>query len=256
MTLRILDIDQLLAGQEWALGLGKSTDAAFPKLGARDFFEPARCIKHLINWIWLNIQKGSSSERISTVASEVMRRSLEVYGRTIGQRHRGEHDLFLLSAAIIVGERELTERVVGSVRCANESCPQVYYSSCCGMLKARITGDKLLEQTQLELHLRCKGSAPVYRVASGATYTSFCEEDNKSLVRQCHGVCEKFWTMLKEASPEPFCRNGDVELGTWPTNAFWPWSELTLLKLACPDAEMAPTDDVWIPRRFLREGTP
>lgn len=167
MNVAITDIDDLLAGQEWALRLGQP-------------LESARCLKYLINWMWLSERKGS--ERTADVAMRVIERTLDVYGRTCAEGSRGEHDLLLLSASVVAGGQELLRRVVETVAYADASKPRVFYSSCCGMLKARLLGDKEMAHKQLALYAASKGKGSPIRVAGRATYEAFIEEDSSKRV--------------------------------------------------------------------------
>lgn len=257
MQLFISDIDVQMDRAEYYLQRGKSLDSAFRALrsssSSADFFEPALCLNYLVNWLWLGCHKGISIAELLNSAIELIDRSLEVYGRTGGQKNRGEHDLFLLSTAILIGDWNRVDAVVQRVPYAEESDRRVFYAAVCGMLKARVLKDQQMEQRQFELFDACKGSRSIYRVASRACYHSFVDGREKALIQHCRKSGEQFWQLLKRhVFPDPFSRDGEARFGTWSPKAYWPWPEMTLLKLAFSSRTIPEVDDFWFPRILLQ----
>lgn len=253
MAAILLDAEERSRGLEESFCIEKSAEKAFPKLQARGFSGPAQCLIDLINWMWLQSRVQRDDTVLDSVASEVLTRAFEFYGLTTATRFKSAHDLFLLSAAIVLGNRSIIERAAQTVDYAGESSHSIFYASCCGLLKARLLGDAAMEEKQLALLGSCKGGPSAYRVASRASYRAFVGRNRKLLVTHSKKACDVFWDALeREHYPEPLDRQGSMSISGLSTNAFWPWPELTLLKVTGEQEKEWAVDSFWLPPELLR----
>ncbi len=242
---------------------GKSFQEAFPRLFKTrttsfqtDFLDPAGCLRHLLNWLWLQTRLGRPDVQVAFMAREILLRTFEAYTAPMGQKWRSSHDLLLLSAAIVLGDRAIIQRAAEAATFADLSSDNPFTAASCGVLKARLLGDHDLEAAQLALRSACKGGPVPDQPLARAGYRALVERKPKLLLSQSRKAAETYWSALeRERFPDVIQRTGGVRLANWSSMTYWPWPELTLLKLSIPADDLPDTDPFWLPHELLGRWT-
>ncbi len=245
-----------IANAEEEMKLGLPIPIAFPRLKkpgvGGEFSGPSNALKALLNWIWLQAHKGADTEGVEKGAHNILARALQIYEIAESGMHRDRHDLLLLSAAILAGDRETISRSIEIVKEATmpASGPQ-YFASASGMVKFRLLNNEKEVARQFELFSAHKGKEAVVRIPKVSMFKAFVSFDCKAIKRGCHAVEREFWMRLGSGRPGVAIGATSVQLGVWDSNRYWPWPECVLLRILrdqCPHLE---ADPFWIPRSLL-----
>lgn len=93
MRTTIQDIEGQILGKKVGLLLGQTVVQAFPKIRANSpfggFCEPARSLKALINWMWLQAHKEQGDQVPFETGEGIIERALRVHEERPAENGRG-----------------------------------------------------------------------------------------------------------------------------------------------------------------------
>jgi hypothetical protein len=255
MTPNIRDLDWHIERAEFQMKIGQPLETAYPKLQKCTFVNSADDLKHGMNWMWLQSQKTTPFSKTSAVLADIVRRSLPFYGVVTRELFRDKNDYYLMSAAILTGDRDALAKATEIVKEAEVGAESPnYFRSLAGILKFKLKGDSKRAEQQFEIFCSCKGKLTGLNVAKKTFLKAFIADDVKALQRQIKGVAATYWKRI-EVSEKSTVQNraGDITLGmVWDTNNFWPWPEAVLLRLMARRGIEFETDEFWLPKILIK----
>lgn len=255
MMPNILDLDWHIELAGVRMKLGQPLEKAYPKLHNCTFVESANDLKHGMNWMWLQTQTATPFNLTARALTDIVTRSLLFYGVVERELFRDKNDYYLMSAAILAGNRDAMAKVAETVREAEPGAASPnYFRSLAGILKFKLAGDSKRAEQQFEIYSSCNGKLTGLNVAKKTFLRAFITDDVKALQRQIKGVAATYWKRIEMAkvSTGQNC-DGEITLGmAWDSNNFWPWPETVLLRLMARRGIEFETDEFWLPKILIK----
>ena len=205
------------------------------------------------NWTWLQTHKGTPQHEIGDAVSQIVKRSLAFCGAREWDSTRDWHDYVLLNVAILVGSQDLIEEVLKFVSVADVNAEKPnWFRAQTGILKCRMMGDPAQAERQYEIMNLCRGKQPATRTATKAVLRSFIADDAKAMRRQIKSVTDYYWKELQRILRVPVLNtDGEIRLGVWDDNRFWPWPEAAILKLMARGGAKIEANEFWLPEQLI-----
>lgn len=233
--------------------LGQPLETAFPKLRDLRSSYSTTHLLNSVNWMYLQTHNGLSQREIADSVANIVRRSLAFCFARERESSRDQHDYVLLNVAILLGDKELIQEVLGFVLEADANAgDNQYWRAQTGILKCRMLGNFTGAKQQYEIMNLCKGKQPAVRAAAKPVLRSFIADDAKAMQRQIKSVTSQYWKWMHENMRIPVVMTDrDVRFGVWDSNRFWPWPEAAILKLMAQAGAKIQADEFWLPGQLI-----
>ena len=253
------DIDLALKSEESCFRIGNDLDDVFPYLRndtvtmGSQFAGPWDVMSAAVRWLWLTILRDSPKDEVARVIAYLVRRSVGAIRLSGGSYYRAEHDVILMTASILSGNRELMHIASEAVRVADpKSESYQFFEAWAGILRSRILNQHDDEEEQLSILLRKRGVS-LMQCPSHSLAKAFCKRDYKKMALLMNKTFEKEWADGEKTGSIEHDPSGatKVFLRFRDPNMYWPWAQAGFAKLAILEAAKVPTHPLWLPDRLL-----